>query len=176
MERKIKKSLVQKWEGQAWENPTEQGWARGGLPTDGNQEGFRFNLPLSSAAEMPFKDFASSENTAVSWCFLEEIRKFFKGSLRKSLVATMLMPCGLPEVFRLFVLGRVGCASHQTYEAVWEKSSRNLGVGGSSGPQPTSVSQHRVFSESGDLLFDEKFQNDHSFVVRKSTMLPKDFH
>lgn len=25
-----------------------------------------FNLPLSSAAEMPFKDFASAENTAVS--------------------------------------------------------------------------------------------------------------
>lgn len=48
--------------------------------------------------------------------------------------------------------------------------------GVSPGPQPTSVSQHRVFTEHGDLHFDEKFQNDHSFVVRESTVLPKDFH
>lgn len=76
---------------------------------------------------MPFKDVSSAEITAVLQCFREEIGKFFKGSLRKPLVATTLTLCGLPEVSRLFVLGRVGRASHQTYEAVWEKSSRNLG-------------------------------------------------
>lgn len=91
----------------------------------------------------------------------------------------MLMLCGLPEVSLLFALGRVGCVSHQTYEAVWEKSIRNLlgvGRGVSSAPQPTSDSQRRVFTEHGDLHFDEKFQNDHSFLVREITGLPKGFH
>lgn len=64
------------------------------------------------------KEFASAEKTAASQRLLEEIRKSFKGSLIKSLVATLLLPCELPEVSFLLILGRVGHAPHQAYEAI----------------------------------------------------------